>query len=166
MTHEEAVAFIRDAVAADGIQYWADLGCGNGTFTRALVELLPADSHVTAVDRQKQDLRTAGADFIRADFEKDQLELSDLDGILIANALHYVAYKDALVRKLEHLFADTPRFIIIEYDTDRSNPWVPYPLSFKNLKSLFGGMGYRNIEKVNERRSTYGSGRMYCALVE
>jgi len=27
-----------------------DLGCGSGTFAKALIELLPAGSHITAVD--------------------------------------------------------------------------------------------------------------------
>jgi len=165
MTHQEAVSFIKDAVKADAIQYWADLGCGSGTFTRALLALLPADSHVTAIDRENQSLNLADADFIKANFEKDKLDLSDLDGILIANALHYVADKPALIRKLEPMFANFPRFIIIEYDTDRSNAWVPHPISIKNLKALFNSLGYRNVEKLNERRSAYGSGKMYCALV-
>jgi SAM-dependent methyltransferase len=165
MTHEEAVSLIRDAVKGDQLQYWADLGCGSGTFTKALAALLPPGSPVTAVDREKQRLDIECVDFIRADFDKDELQLEELDGILMANALHYVADKASLITRLEPMFSGDPCFIIIEYDTDRANRWVPYPIHFEKLKLLFGLLGYQNVVKVNERRSAYGSGNMYCALI-
>lgn len=165
MTHEEAVSFIKNAVKGEDLQYWADLGCGSGTFTKALAALLPAGSPITAVDRQNQRLEIEGVNFIRADFEKDKLQLEELDGILIANALHYVTDKHSLIQKLEPMFGDEPCFIIIEYDTERSNPWVPYPISFQKLKSLFQMLGYQSVVKVSERRSAYGSGMMYCAVI-
>jgi len=64
------------------------------------------------------------------------------------------------------LFSDSPRFIIIEYDTDKPNLWVPYPITFAKLKVLFEGLGYGIVNKVNERRSAYGSGMMYCTVIE
>ena len=166
MSHEEAVSFIKGAITGEAIQYWADLGCGTGTFTRALVALLPVGSHVTAVDRELQNLKMEEIDFVQANFEGDELELSDLDGVLIANALHYVLDKKALIKKLEPMFGGGPRFIIIEYDTERSNNWVPYPITFQKLKDLFAGLGYRRIVKLKERRSAYGAGNMYCTLIE
>lgn len=166
MTHEEAVSFIKNAVKGDQLQYWADLGCGSGTFTRALAALLPEGSPITAVDRQKQRLDIDGVDFVCADFVKDELQLEELDGILIANALHYVADKAGLITRLEPLFSGAPCFIIIEYDTDRRSPWVPYPLPFEKLKLLFSLLGYRSVVKTSERRSAYGSGNMYCARIQ
>jgi len=44
-------------------------------FTRALVELLPSGSHVTAIDRQKQDLRIAEAEFILSDLSRKLLSI-------------------------------------------------------------------------------------------
>ena len=166
MTHEEAVSFIKSAVKGHQLQYWADLGCGSGTFTRALAALLPPGSPVTAVDREKQRLDIEGVDFIRADFDKDELQLEELDGILIANALHYVVDKAALITRLERMFSGEPRFIIIEYETDRRNPWVPYPIPFEKLKLLFVLLGYRSVLKINERPSAYRSANMYCALIQ
>lgn len=118
------------------------------------------------VDREKQRVDLPNVDFLRANFEHDNLKLSGLDGILIANAIHYVAEKAALIRKLEPMFTGSPRFIMIEYDTDRANPWVPFPITFKQLQALFGTLGYRTIVKVSERHSAYSSGNMYCALIE
>ena len=165
MSHEETVSFIKDAVKGDQLQYWADLGCGSGTFTKALAALLPAGSHITAVDRENQSLYVNGVNFMRADFVKDALQLEELDGILIANALHYVVDKRSLIQKLERMFVGDPCFIIIEYDSERSNPWVPYPITFEKLELLFQLLGYQSVVKVNERRSAYGEGMMYCALI-
>lgn len=166
MTHQQAVSFIKNTVSGDTIQYWADLGCGNGTFTKALADLLPAGSHITAIDREQQRLNFEGVDFMLANFEQDELNLAELDGILIANALHYIIDKAALVKTLEPMFSGVIRFVIIEYDSDKPNLWVPYPITFEKLRSMFEGLGYRTVEKLNERRSAYGSGNMYCALIE
>jgi trans-aconitate methyltransferase len=166
MTHEEAVSFIKDAVKGVHLQYWADLGCGSGTFTKALAAVLPAGSAITAVDRENKRLDMDGVNFIRANFEKDELQLEELDGILIANALHYIWDKTGLITRLESLFAGQPVFIIIEYDTDQPNQWVPYPIMFEKLEFLFAMLGYQSVVKISERRSAYGSGMMYCARVQ
>jgi len=51
----DAVALIREAVPrAAGT--WADLGAGDGTFTRALARLLGLNSRIYAVDRDAQAL--------------------------------------------------------------------------------------------------------------
>jgi ubiquinone/menaquinone biosynthesis C-methylase UbiE len=166
MRDEDAISLIGKAVSGHEPQVWADLGCGSGTFTKALNSLLPAGSHITAVDREKQWLDLLNVEFLRANFERDNLKLSGLDGILMANAIHYVAEKAALIRKLEPMFTSSPRFLVIEYDTDRANPWVPFPITFKQLQTLFGTLGYHKIVKVSERPSAYRSGNMYCALIE
>jgi len=166
MSDEDAISLIEKAVSGHEQQVWADLGCGSGTFTKALNSLLSNGSHITAVDRKKQQLDLPNVDFLQANFEHDNLKISGLNGILMANAIHYIADKAALVRKLEPMFTGSPHFIMIEYDTDRANPWVPFPITFKQLQTLFGTLGYHKIVKVSERPSAYRSGNMYCALIE
>jgi ubiquinone/menaquinone biosynthesis C-methylase UbiE len=166
MSDEDAISLIKKAMSGHEPQVWADLGCGSGTFTKALNSLLPVGSRITAIDREKERLDLVNVEFLRANFERDDLKLSGLDGILMANAIHYVAEKTALIKKLEPLFTGSPRFIMIEYDTDRANPWVPFPITFKQLQILFGALGYHKIVKVSERPSAYRSGNMYCALIE
>lgn len=156
MTHAEALDFLRPAVIATSPEVWADLGCGGGTFTRALTGLLPIGSQVIGVDQQKQKF----AHFMQADFVKDELDLQ-VNGLLLANSLHYVEDKVTLLRKLGDLFIGHPKFILIEYDTDRSNRWVPYPIPFQELASIFKSY---QIEKVAGRLSAYG-GMMYCATL-
>ena len=160
MKQTDAIALIQNGITTDRAQHWADLGCGNGTFTHALNSILPAGSHITAVDKQTQNL----PDFIKANFEKDDLPLSGLDGILMANCLHYVKDKIKLIQKLETYFADIPKFLIVEYDTNNSNPWVPYPIPFLQLQKLLQELGYNDITKLAERPSVYRSSKIYAAL--
>jgi trans-aconitate methyltransferase len=161
MQRSEVIHLIQKAITGDQPQRWADLGCGKGTFTMALQSLLPIGSQLTAVDKQSQKLPV---DFLKADFEKDDLPLSGLDGILMANSFHYIRDKTKLVKKLEAYFSGPPTFLIIEYDTTRSNPWVPYPINFENLYQLFTTLGYGTITKLAEAQSRFG-GRMYSTLI-
>ena len=92
-------------------QRWADLGCGTGTFTCALAELLPSGSTITAMDRDAKTLQQVpeqhgGTRIVKqvGDFIQDALPSTDLDGILLANALHFVRHQADLIRVLmEHL---------------------------------------------------------------
>ncbi len=161
MTTADAINLIRKGVNTARPQNWADLGCGSGTFTEALSTLLPAHSQVTPVDKQIQKL----PNFIKADFEKDELDLSGLDGILMANSLHYVRDKQTLVKKLEHYFAVGPNFLIIEYDTSRSNHWVLYPI-LDQLNALFNNLGHNAITKLAERPSIYNRANIYAAIIQ
>ena len=89
---------------------WADLGAGAGLFTRALATLLPKGSTIYAVDANKSALEkikaTDGIELIKinADFEHlTEAKIStasdvrdnprDLNGILMANSLHFVKDK-------------------------------------------------------------------------
>jgi len=161
MQQSEAIHLIQNAITGQQPQRWADLGSGSGTFTLALQSLLSPGSQLTAVDKQSQKLPLT---FIKADYEKDDLLLSDLDGILMANSLHYIRDKTKLIKKLEAYFLASPTFLIVEYDTTRYNPWVPYPLNYANLHQLFTTLGYTSITKLAEVPSRFG-GRMYSALI-
>jgi len=154
MKAADAIKLIENGIFEKEPQRWADLGCGTGTFTLALKSLLPADSKVIAVDKERQNL----PDFIQADFINDELVLGPVYGILMANSLHYVKDKPKLIKKL-----DSPKILIVEYDTTRANSWVPYPINFKNLEQLSANLGYQ-ITKLAEHPSRFG-GTLYSALV-
>lgn len=142
------------------IQTWADLGCGSGLFTEALAHLLPADSIVYGVDTNPTVLSTASIIPIKADFEKDHLSLHNLDGILMANSLHYIKYQSALLFKLQTYMRAQAPFLIVEYDTDQPVPrWVPYPVSYASLAKLFP-----HVQKLGERPSAYGRANIYAAI--
>jgi trans-aconitate methyltransferase len=167
MEQVEAVSLIKNGVRGDNAQRWEDLGCGGGTFTRALAGLLPVTSHIIAVDKDRQrlpgDIHNVSVEFIRSDFINNLLVLGNIDGILMANSLHYVKDKITLLTKLEGSFNHERRFIIVEYDSRRANPWVPYPVPYLQLAELAAQLGY-HIQKMNEMPSRFG-GVIYSALL-
>ncbi len=160
---------LQNELAHRPIQRWADLGCGSGVFTEALATILPAGSTILAIDKNEQQLppvsgKHVAVQFIQADFETQLPDIYPLDGILIANALHYVREKGKFIESLEHFFSKQNHFIIAEYETDIANNWVPFPISFERLTKLFQSFGYDSINKVNTRTSIYG-GSMYLTRI-
>lgn len=166
----DAINLIKNAIPTSNQPLiWADLGCGSGVFTLALSHLLPKGSTIYAIDKTFQQLppKTENGvhiQFIRADIEKSELAVPLLDGILMANALHYVKNQSQTIVKLEKLFTGKKQFILIEYDSSLSNRWVPYPIPFADLKKLFPSDTYE-CTKIGERSSIYGQGNLYCALL-
>jgi ubiquinone/menaquinone biosynthesis C-methylase UbiE len=172
MLLEDAIYLIRnDVISGPDIQTWADLGCGSGTFTAALANLLPDNSIIYAVDKSKYPMKNISVnnkitiEKINADFIIDDLP-KELDGILMANSLHYVEDKDSFIKKIEKNFNSEPLFLIVEYDMDNSNPWVPFPLSFNSLKQFFTNAGYTSVRKLNEHISIYQRANIYSALIK
>ncbi|MEN0053622.1 MAG: class I SAM-dependent methyltransferase [Mucilaginibacter sp.] len=165
MKQIDAISLISKGINIHQQQYWADLGCGTGTFTEALFKLLPAGSSINAVDLQKQQLNIP-VNFTQANFETDVLVLPPLDGILMANSLHFIKDKQKLIYKLEGYFAKAKSFLIVEYDTDSSNQWAPYPVSFENLATLFTELGYTRITKLGELPSVYNHAKLYAAIIQ
>ena len=167
MQASQAIHLIEKGIDTAHPQNWADLGCGAGTFTLALAELLPAKSCIYAVDAVQQKLpslqKAIEINFQKANFEKDVLLLPTLNGILMANALHYVKDKRLFLQKTNQFFGEEKRMLIVEYDTLAANRWVPFPVNFAHLTSLFLTVGYTKVEKLGEYNSAYG-GKMYAAL--
>ena len=150
---------------------WADLGCGDGTFTVALATLLPAGSVIHAVDRDAAALgaipRQHGSVAIAthaADFTRLPWPFDAPDGVMLANALHYVAGQPAFIRRAAAAMTQ-PRFIIVEYDTDAGNPWIPYPLSRRSLTRLFNDAGFDAVRLLGTRRSRYRREPMYAVEI-
>lgn len=170
MDLNEAVQLIKtQKLSSTNKQIWADLGCGAGTFTPALAQLLNDGSIIYAVDTNKQVLSQIPETYhnvsvkkVNADFTNDQLNLPQLDGILMANSLHFVEDKIVFLSKLEEF---TTHFLIVEYENERPNAWVPFPITFQSLKELFGKLGYSEITRLATKKSIFG-GEMYSAVIE
>jgi trans-aconitate methyltransferase len=172
MELQEAITLIQtEEIIRNKQTTWADLGCGSGLFTRALADLLYTRSSIFAVDKRISSFQKNSfpnqvhVTTIETDFVRDILSLQNLDGILMANALHFVRNKKQFIEKLAPLFRADPVFLIVEYDTDIPNPWVPYPLSFVTLKKLFTELGFNTVKKINEKKSLYRSGKIYSVLI-
>jgi trans-aconitate methyltransferase len=170
----DAIEMLADSgVGALGPTTWADLGCGTGTFTLALAGLLAPGSTIHAMDvdgallrtippaHKSVSIRTHDGDFLR----QELWPFADLDGIVMANSLHYVEDQATFIRACEPWMMSPRRFLIVEYDTDTANRWVPYPVPQMRLIELFNGAGYRSIRILRSRPSLYRRAPLYSALV-
>jgi SAM-dependent methyltransferase len=150
---------------------WADFGCGSGLFTQALAHLLEPNSKIFAIDKnlyalnKLKQVNNIVIEKIKADFVADELNLDKLDGILMANSLHFVENKIPFINKIEQYLKANGCFLFVEYDTDTHNVWVPYPLSYHSLTNLFKAQGYNTIKKLNQLPSRYNRSPIYSALV-
>jgi len=170
-----ATALIGAAVTDAG-GTWADLGAGGGTFTRALASLLGPTGVVYAVDRDANALqalsrasaRHSGSAAIRTmvgDFT-DPLELPPLDGVLLANALHFVPYPEQ-ARALGHIarrLEGGGPMVIVEYERSVANPYVPFPVTFDALATLAKDAGLGSPQLLATHPSRY-QGSIYSAIV-
>ena len=184
MRVDAAAALIAPAVRPPG-GVWADLGAGGGRFSRALAELLGPEGHVYAVDRDPaavtalarlpRDPRGAPITVVRGDLTApDVLDTlgspggaaPPLDGVLIANALHFVpnaAQAPTLARLLAAL-GPGGRLVVVEYEDRAPSRWVPYPVSPARLTTLLPP-DVRRPTRVGARPSAVG-GTIYAAMVE
>src|SRR6185437_6075001 len=172
MTLQEAITLIRDKnIISDSKNVWADLGCGSGLFTYALAGLLHGESTIYAIDKiissfkitfffTKVTIKT-----VEMDFEKENFPFKDLDGILMANSLHFVKDKKSFFENIKSSLNNNGCFLIVEYNTEVPNPWVPYPINFSSLKRLLNNAGYSFVTKINERPSAFNKGNLYSAII-
>ena len=146
MIHEEHVHLLQPAHLNPG-GTWADLGAGSGAFTLALRELVGAQANIYAVDKDRARLSeleeayrarfgdTKNLHIVAADFSRP-LELSLLDGILMANSLHYFKDKEKILRQVRTHLKPTGILLLVEYNVDTGNLWVPHALSFESFRAL------------------------------
>ena len=176
MDHEDHVRLIRDGV--DGVgRRWLELGAGRGAFTLALAELLRPGAEIVAVDRDAADLRRLSEAMaerfpatrlvtVTADF-RDPLALGEeaFDGLLAANSLHFVLDPAAVINVTRPLLRPGARVVVVEYDDDGGNPWVPHPFSFGTWGAIAARVGLANTRLVGRVPSRF-LGAIYAAASE
>ena len=173
MRDDEALALLRPAVADVECGVWAELGAGTGVFTRALAALLGPEGRVHAVDADARALSALRASVARtsdrstvtvheADFTRP-LELPPLDGVLMANALHFARDAGAVLALAASYLRPGGRFVLIEYQGRGPNPWVPYPVPAARFAELAPAAGLAPPSVVATRPSAFG-GQIYVAV--
>ena len=172
MDHHDHVRLVSDGVSGSGGS-WADLGSGRGAFTLALADLLGAGGRIISVDRDAGALREQ-ARLLRerypqvevrqlvADFTH-RLELPPLDGIVMANSLHFQRAKEPVLELVRSYLREEGHLVLVEYDTDHGNPWVPYPMSFATWCRVADAAGLRETRKLAAVPSRF-LGSIYSAL--
>jgi SAM-dependent methyltransferase len=175
VTEDEALELLEPAVAGRG-GVWADLGAGEGTFTRALAALLEPGAHVYAVDRDERAVaalrewaRSAPCkvDPVMGDFtsEFEPPKNALLDGMVFANSLHYVADAGTVLARLVAWVKPGGRIVVVEYDRRSRNRWVPYPIPITKLPALAAAAGLTSPSVVARRPSMY-EGELYVAVMD
>lgn len=168
MNQQEITNLIRAGVPkSEGA--WADIGAGTGNFTQALRELLGDKATIYAVDRNQQALNQLNAkvsppvQIISADFTRP-LNLPKLDGLLMANALHWAGKQESVMRRLVEHLKPEGRFIMVEYDVSLPRPYIPRPVSYGRFQKLAESVGLGDIRKIGERVSPSSGIRMYAGM--
>ena len=173
MDHADHVRLLAGGVPPRSGDTWADLGAGTGAFTLALADILGPAATIHAVDRDRGALAELRASFVSsvpvaqlrvhvADFTKP-LELHDIDGVVMANSLHFVADKAPVLKRVRAILRPGGRFVLVEYDSDRGNDWVPYPLSFETWTQVASEAGFVDTRRLATVPSRF-LGRIYSAL--
>ena len=172
MNHNDHVNLLQIGIPKKG-GTWADLGSGTGAFTLALADLIGPTGKIYTIDKDKRALKeqeramhtnfpTTTVEYITADFTR-RLELPKLDGIIMANSLHFVRHKDPVLQMIRSYLRPGGSFILVEYNTDRGNMWVPYPLTYRTWEKLAHQNGFAETQLLSTVPSRY-FGEIYSAL--
>ena len=164
MNHADHVALLRAAIDQSG-GVWADFGSGTGAFTLALAELIgPAgviysiEQDRSALAQQERSLHerfpNAIVHYRNADFTHP-IDLPALDGIVMANALHFHRHKEPIVQLLKSYLRPYGHFILVEYNVEQGNSAVPYPVSYRIWEELARRCGFTQTQLLKTRPSRF-----------
>ncbi len=164
MNHDDHVALLRGGIDRPG-GVWGDFGSGTGAFTLALADLIgPAgviysiEQDRAALAQQERSLRARFPNSIVhsrvADFTKP-IDLPPLDGLVMANSLHFHRDQDAIVRLLKSYLNPQGRFILVEYNIDQGNSAVPYPIAYPLWEELAQRCGFARTRLLKTRPSRF-----------
>jgi SAM-dependent methyltransferase len=151
LNHQDHVRLLRGGVPIPG-GVWADFGSGDGAFTLALADLLGPGAQIYSVDREAHSLERqeismalqfpeAQVTYLAADYTRP-LELPPLDGIVMANTLHFQRAKEGVLALVSAYLKPGGRLLLVEYNADHGNMWVPYPLSYPTWEKLASANGF------------------------
>ena len=166
MDHTDHLNLLRGgmpSVAPGGV--WADLGAGAGAFTLALADLLGPMGEIYAVDKDagalRQQERIMRAQFPQttihyqtADFTHP-LKLPFLDGLVMANSLHFQRNQTAVVQTVHGYLRPGGRLLLVEYNIDRGNFAVPYPVPYPTWEKLAQNAGFEQTRLLATRPSRF-----------
>ena len=174
MNHTDHVNLIKGGIVKPG-GIWADFGSGIGAFTFALADLLGPSGQIISVDKDKDSLAQQESImrelypqtpvfYHHSDYTKP-LYLPLLDGIVLANTLHFLPtrIRSNVLQLMRTYLQPDGHLILIEYDTDKGNQWVPHPFSFQTWQTIAQEAGFTKTTLLASRPSRFME-RIYAAL--
>jgi ubiquinone/menaquinone biosynthesis C-methylase UbiE len=164
MKHTDHVNLLRDGIPTEG-GVWADLGSGTGAFTLALADLIGAGGEIYSVDKDKGAMREqeramraqfqdVNVHYLAADFTT-KLALPALDGVVMANSLHFHRQKDKILGLVRGYLKPGGRMMVVEYNTDSGNMWVPYPFTYSTWEAMAEQNGFRDTKLLSSYPSRF-----------
>ncbi len=176
MDHHDHVLLLHPAHLPSG-GTWADFGAGSGAFTLALRELVGPEAQIYAIDKDRGSLHelerayrsrfgeASNLNMIAGDFSRPfdwpgEPPASDgsgalLDGALMANSLHYFKDKEKILDRVRSFLKPGGAFLLVEYNVDSGNMWVPYPLSFESWRKLAAQAGFTEPRLLGKHPSRF-----------
>jgi tRNA A58 N-methylase Trm61 len=166
MNHDDHVALLRGGIEQIG-GVWADFGSGTGAFTLALADLIGPTGVIYSIEQdrsalaqQERSLRERFPNSIvhyrPADFTQPIRDsVPTLDGIVMANSLHFHRRPEPIVQLLKSYLQPQGRFIIVEYNIEQGNSAVPYPVSFPQWEKLAARCGFTDTRLLMTRPSRF-----------
>jgi precorrin-6B methylase 2 len=160
------VALLRGGIDQPG-GVWADFGSGTGAFTLALADLIGPTGVIYSIEQdrsalaqQERSLRdrfpSSIVHYRVADFTRPLRDsVSVLDGIVMANALHFHRNKEPIVQLLRSYLHPQGRFILVEYNLEQGNSAVPYPVSYRMWEVLAHSCGLKHTRLLMTRPSRF-----------
>jgi len=170
MQLNQAIQFLQPAIP-NQMGVWADIGAGTGTFTQALDQLLANGSTIYALDTNVQSLNNLNLEntdlqVMQQDFNQ-KMDLPKLDGILMANALHYSPTPLKTLQPIIQFLKPDGLFIFIEYELNIPRPpWIPYPIPFDKFKEIATQLPVSEPLELNRITSSYGNNYIYLAKIQ
>ena len=166
MDHADHVNLLEPANLPAGGS-WADLGAGSGAFTLALRELVGSGADIYAVDKDRARLnelvRAYRARFgdsqnlhvMRAYFARPRDDFPALDGAVMANSLHFFKDREKVLRHVQTFLKPDGILLLVEYNVDAGNLWVPHPLSFETFHTLAPRAGFTEPRLLAKHPSSF-----------
>ena len=172
MQHVDHVALIRGGVEGAGPS-WLELGAGPGAFTLALADVLAPGGRIVALDvdggalQQLMDRLATRSPAISLETVlgdmRTAIPAGPFDGVLAANSLHFLADPAPVLAAARAGLAPGGRLVVVEYDADHGNPWVPHPFSFATWQRRAVAAGFAAPQLIHRVPSRF-LGAIYGAV--
>jgi SAM-dependent methyltransferase len=113
--------------------------------------------HNFAAEHSNTAVHTLHADFSR------RLSLPPLDGVIMANSLHFYRKKRPVLTHVTASLKPGGRLIVVEYNTRRGNYAVPHPLHESEFLDVAEAVGLCDASIISRIPSSF-LGEMYAGL--